>query len=78
MTLDLVYDRQRFFLALADKCTIEGEVRLAGTNNNLTTEGRVEICLDEVWGTVCDDGWDTLAAKVVCRQLNLTMDCELE
>ena len=52
-------------------------MRLAGTNNNLTTEGRVEICLDEVWGTVCDDGWDRLAAKVVCRQLNLTTDCEL-
>ena len=46
-------------------CT-EGEVRLVGGTSYL--EGRVEICLSNEWGTVCDQMWDTTDAGVVCRQ----------
>lgn len=32
--------------------------------------GRVEICSSNSWGTVCDNGWGTPDARVVCRQLD--------
>jgi len=47
-------------------CTT-GWLRLEG--GNIPNEGRVEICMNNVWGTVCDDSWGSTDATVVCRQL---------
>ena len=45
----------------------ENEVRLM---DGLTPDdGRVEICLYGLWGSVCDDAWDYRDARVVCQQL---------
>lgn len=45
----------------------DGESRLVGSTAR--NEGRVEICLNNSWGTVCDDDWDSNEAGVICKQL---------
>ena len=48
-------------------CT-NGQIRLAG-NTNVPQEGRVEYCLNNNWGTICDSSWGATDAQVACRQL---------
>ena len=51
---------------LAEPCGPEGSLRLVGPSS---AWGRVEVCLNGVWGTVCDDQWGIADSAVVCRQL---------
>ena len=29
----------------------------------------MEVCVNEVWGSVCDSGWDRTDAHIICQQL---------
>ena len=55
------------FLILINTACSDWDLRLVGGANN--TEGRLEVCFDQTWGTVCDDFWGNVDAGVVCYQL---------
>ena len=42
-------------------------VRLAGSG--LRYEGRLDVYLNRVWGTVCDSNFDDVDATVACKSL---------
>ena len=44
-----------------------GDIRLV--NGATPYEGRVEICYDGVWGSVCDSSWNDRDAAIVCLQM---------
>ena len=44
----------------------DGDTRLV--NGRFSSEGRVEICFTDRWGTICDGQWGPEEARVVCRQ----------
>ena len=43
---------------------INGDIRLVGSSSN---QGRVEVCVDGRWGTVCNK--NSQIAETVCHQL---------
>ena len=47
-------------------CT-HGDIRLV--DGSMISEGRVEVCFNDSWGTVCDDYWSTVDANVLCKQI---------
>ena len=47
-------------------CT-EGAMRLA--DGVLEQEGRIEVCIDGVWGSICGTGWNKIDAYVLCKQV---------
>ena len=49
-----------------------GDIRLVSSDDDTGEDvmsGRVEVCWDDRWGTVCDQNWSDNDATVVCREL---------
>ena len=62
------YDFWDIFMHKA--CRI-GDLHLQG--NTVQGSGRVEICINNVWGTICDNSWSSNDARVVCKQLGFSV-----
>ena len=61
-----LYVYEKIFILYPLGCTT-GSIRLA--SSSYTNQGRVELCVNNTWGNVCDDGFDSSDARVVCHQL---------
>ena len=49
------------------QCSSTGSVRLVGGASS--NEGRMEVCVNGMWGTVTYYQWDSREVTVVCKQL---------
>lgn len=46
---------------------VDGELRLA--DGAIEGEGRPEVCINGVWGSVCQYGWNEIDAFLFCSEL---------
>ena len=58
-----IYIYKNQFFIILDDCNNQ-TIRLVG--GATSWEGRVEVCADGRWGTVCDEGWTNQSADLMC------------
>ena len=49
-----------------DSCST-GDIRLV--DGSIESAGRLEVCVNQNWGTVCSQSWGSSDTQVACRQL---------
>ena len=52
----------------------DGDMRLIKDGEVSLFEGRVEVCLNNAWGTVCNNFFDQLEVKILCDYFNFPED----
>ena len=62
----IVYVALIVFLCINYTACRQGDIRLIGGADD--REGRMEVCNQNQWGSVCDVSWDMNDANVACRQ----------
>ena len=45
----------------------DGDVRLA--DGDIVQEGRPEVCIDGVWGSICQSSWNAIDGYIFCNML---------
>ena len=63
----LFYDNC-IYIAEPSECT-NGDVRLV--DGYISQQGRVETCVNGVWGNLCATGWNKASAFIACKKLGL-------
>ena len=61
-------------LTETDPSCEDGQLRLVDGDTEL--EGRVEVCINRAWGTVCSTGFSEDEAEVVCSQIGVLYNGE--
>ena len=49
----------------------DGRARVRGSFSEMV--GRIEVCIQETWRTICSDQWKEEDARVLCHQLGFSV-----
>ena len=67
-----------YFIVLISVICDDGYVRLVNDTTqsilikDTLSQGRVEVCRDGAFMTVCDSGWNNIDASVLCSELGFS------